>query len=532
MKRNTRINLLISLSYSLVLILGMFMGYKFLKDQGYVLEKRTKYADNSPEKVDEILHIINGNYVDDVDTRKLANLPLDSVLHRLDPHSSYLPPTKALALAEDLEGNFEGIGVEYYILKDTLLVTGVVKDGPAWQAGIQKGDKILKVDTMVISGRNLPREKMTGRFKGRRGTTVKLTLLHPGNILPSAVNVTRGSVRLSSIDAAYMLNPETGYVRISKFGAQTDQDFADAAKMLRGRGMRKLVLDLRDNGGGYLMAATGLADQFLPENKLIVYTEGRHEPRTEYFSTGTGEFTREKLAVLINENSASASEIVAGAMQDLKRGVIIGRRSFGKGLVQEQFPFNDGSALNLTIARYYTPSGRSIQKSYRKGFDAYRHEVEERLNNGELTADVSASDTLPKATMQVPIPKKFMPGGILPDVFVKLDTSGYNKAYVTLLNKKIITDYVLEVLASRYNKAYVEANLDTFSLNDAEFKDFVKYLRRNQIKLDFGQLNNAKALICNDLRALLYRYHLGDAGYYRALNANDAVIKQAMASLQ
>ncbi|WP_090881956.1 S41 family peptidase [Pedobacter rhizosphaerae] len=535
MKKNTRYNLLIALSYSIVLIAGMILGIKFIKDQGFGVQRSPQLANTNSEKLDEILHIINKNYVDEINTDSLHNLPIDSVLHQLDPHSVYLPPTDAQDMTDNLEGNFEGVGIEYYMLNDTMMVTGVVKDGPAYQAGIKLGDKILSIDSTMVSGRMLPKDQLTGRFRGKSGTGVGVVLLHNGSTQPNRIMVTRGKVNISSIDAAYMINNETGYVRISKFGANTDSDFSAAAANLKAKGMKKLILDLRDNGGGYFTAATGLADQFLPENKLIVYTQGKHEPRTDYFSTGTGAFQNGKLAILINENTASASEIVAGAIQDLGRGIIVGRRSFGKGLVQEQFAFNDGSALNLTIARYYTPSGRSIQKSYKKGYDAYKHELDERMMDGELTGDrTSFKDSIEKAEgVNVNIPKRIKPvGGIQPDVFVKLDTAGYNRFYSTLVSKKILSDYVFNILTFRYSAAFVEQNINTFNISDNDFKDFIGFMQRRNVPIDRFQLYNSKAIILNDLKALLCRYYLGDVGYYKAANQSDNAVKQALANLQ
>lgn len=534
MKKNTRTNLLIALTYSITLIGGMCLGYKFLMDQGKV-EIKPKYVDNSNvQKVEDIIHIIKKKYVDEVNADSLVHLPIDSLLHQLDPHSIYLPATKADELAKTLEGNFEGIGVEYYILNDTLLVTNVLKDGPAYLGGVKQGDKILKIDSVVVSGRSLPQSAMMGKIKGKRGTPVQLSLLHNGSTVPVTLTIKRGKVQVSSIDVAYMLNPETAYIRISNFGANTDADFVNAIKSLKAKGMRKLVLDLRDNGGGYLSAATGLANQFLPENKLIVYTKGKHEPRTDYYATGNGEFEQGKLAVLINENSASASEIFAGAMQDLDRGIIIGRRSFGKGLVQEQFAFEDGSALNLTIARYYTPLGRSIQKSYKKGYKAYQHEIEDRLNDGELTASKLKIDSLKKSSAFVTQGGKrvFEGGGIQPDIHVKLDTVGYNKFYIKLREKKILIDFVFDVLAERYAADYLNQNLMSFSISDKDYIDFLKYIKAKNITADAKQLVSSKSLIYNDLKLMLYKYHLGDAGYYKAYNLSDKMIKQALVSLQ
>ncbi|WP_316786416.1 S41 family peptidase [Pedobacter frigiditerrae] len=535
MKKSTRFNILIALTYSVTLIGGMFLGYKFLKDQGFQINRDARLATTEAQKVEDIIHIINKNYVDDVNADSLHHLPIDSLLHQLDPHSMYLPATKAFELEEALEGNFEGIGVEYYILNDTLLVTNVLKDGPAFFAGVKQGDKILRVDSAYVSGKSLPRSEMIGKIKGRRGTSVLISFLRPGNTVPTLLNIKRGKVDVSSIDAAYMLNNETAYVRISKFGANTDNDFIETVRSLKTKGMKKLVLDLRDNGGGYVTAATGLANQFLPENKLIVYTEGKHEPRTDYYTTGGGEFEQGKLAVLINENSASASEIFAGAIQDLDRGIIIGRRSFGKGLVQEQFAFDDGSALNLTIARYYTPLGRSIQKSYKKGYVAYQHELEDRYKDGELTAmNTKTRDSLQKTFIYTTQSGKrvYGGGGIQPDVYVKLDTLGYNKFYGTLVDKKVLIDFVFDVLADRYTSTYLAQSLNTFSINDTDYKDLLKYIQAKNINIDVKQLIASKPLIYNDLKLMLCKYHLGYAGYYKAHNLTDNVVKQALVSLQ
>lgn len=535
MKKSTRFNLLIALTYSVTLIGGMYLGYRFLKDQGFKVERPPRYAENSTQKVEDIIHIINKNYVDDVNADSLQHLPIDSLLHQLDPHSMYLPATKAYEYAETLQGNFEGIGVEYYIINDTLLVTHVIKDGPAFFAGVKQGDKILRIDSTYVSGRALPRSEMVGKIKGKRGTSVQLQVIQGITKLPITYQIKRGRVEVSSIDAAYMLTTETAYVRISKFGSNTDEDFVNAIRNLKTKGMKKLILDLRDNGGGYVTAATGLANQFLPENKLITYTEGKHEPRTDYFATGGGEFEQGKLAVLINENSASASEIFAGAIQDLDRGVIIGRRSFGKGLVQEQFPFEDGSALNLTIARYFTPLGRSIQKPYKKGYTAYQRELEDRFTDGELTAkNFKPKDSLVKmATFVTQAGKRvFGGGGIQPDVYVKLDTLGYNKFYANLVSKNILIDFVFGNLVDRYNASFITQNLNTFTISETDYKDLLKYLQAKNIVLDPKQLATAKPLIYNDLKVMLCKYYMGDVGYYKANNLTDNVIKQALTSLQ
>ncbi len=532
MKQPSRNNVLIALTYSVTLTLGMYLGYRFLKDQGFRVSSAIAFNDEPVDKRTEIINIIDNNYVDEVNADSLKHLHIDSLLHQLDPHSAYLPPLKAFEFAENLDGNFGGIGVQYYVLNDTLMVTGVVKDGPAFNAGLKLGDKILKIDSTYVSGRDLPRDKMTGRIRGKMGTNVTLVLKRNSVQQPVTLNIMRDRVAVSSIDAGYMLNNETGYIRISKFGSKTDQDFTDYLRALKAKGMKKLILDLRDNGGGFLTAATGLANQLLAENKLIVYTEGKHEPRTDYISLGGGEFENGKLAVIINEQTASASEIIAGAVQDLDRGIIVGRRSFGKGLVQEQFAFQDGSALNLTIARYYTPLGRSIQKSYKKnGYDAYQNEVDDRYVEGEFTKSLPKPDSTVKPFVTAAGKKLYAGGGIQPDVFVKIDTTGFTRLYNDLIERKLIFDFVYDVLVNRYNLANLENSVEEFSVSEADLKDLVRYAQNRKVTVNQKQFAASKNLIKNDLKVLLYKYYMGDIGYFKAQNVTDPMVKQALVSL-
>jgi carboxyl-terminal processing protease len=316
-------------------------------------------------KVEKVIRIINENYVDSVKLDTVEDMAIQEILKHLDPHSAYLAPEDAQLLSDDLEGNFNGIGIEYYILNDTLLITSVKHGGPAFKAGIKHGDKILAINKKPVAGIRVTSRHIVDQIRGKRGSAVELLVKR--DTIRKSFSMLRDRIIVSSIDAAYMLTGQSAYIKISKFGARTDEDFHASLLKLKKQGMKNLVLDLRDNGGGYLNSATALADEFLADQELIVYTQGLHEPRTDYFASSKGDFENGKLVVLIDENTASASEIIAGAVQDLERGTIIGRRSFGKGLVQEQFDFGDGSALNLTIARYYTASGRSIQKSYKKG---------------------------------------------------------------------------------------------------------------------------------------------------------------------
>ncbi len=399
------------------------------------------------EKLDRILKIVKNNYVDNVNTDSLENLAIDEILGSLDPHSIYLPPIEAKTQNESLEGNFEGIGIEYYVINDTLFVTHVREHGPSFKAGLLKGDRIIGVNGGDLKEKGLLSENIIKKLRGKKGSKVIVSVLRNNSLIAKQFEITRDKIIVSSIDAAFMMKPTVGFIKISKFGSNTEEDFVVELNKLQKNGMQSLILDLRGNGGGYLNSATALADQFLPDGKLIVYTKGSHEPRTDYLATTEGAFEKGKLMVLIDEGTASASEILAGALQDLDRGVIIGRRSFGKGLVQEQFGFGDGSAMNLTIARYYTPSGRSIQKSYSKGTAAYHDEINHRFEHGEYSSLDSAlkDSTFSSYTHQYKTSSGrivYGGGGIMPDIFIPLDTTNITSFYQNLSRQSIIPEYV------------------------------------------------------------------------------------------
>ncbi|NEU10166.1 S41 family peptidase [Flavihumibacter sp. R14] len=533
----TRKNLLIAAAYASVLIAGMVLGPKFSGEN-----KNTRNGSFLPfglgdrsEKIERLLRTIDENYVDSIAVDTLEDKAIEEIVNQLDPHTTYLAPTEAKLLAEDLEGNFNGIGIEYYILNDTILVTSVTPGGPADKSGLLRGDQILKINNFSSSGSHASATQIVQNIRGKTGTSVRLKIKRANNV--KIVDVVREQITISSIDASYMLNNETGYVKISRFGDQTDEDFIASLLRLQKAGLKNLVLDLRQNGGGYLNSATELADQFLGNKKLIVYTEGAHEPRTEYYATSEGRFEQGKLIVLIDENSASASEIVAGAVQDLDRGTIIGRRSFGKGLVQEQFDFGDGSALSLTVARYYTPSGRSIQKSYKKGTDDYYGEVGLRMKNGELSSDGKhLSDTLyDKEHTYVTKNGKVVygGGGIMPDIYVPVDTSGYTPYYYELSAKGVLNDFVFKYLASNESQyKTVDQLIKDFRLSDAGYLKLKQIAVKRDIQENERQAVLSRKLVESDLKALLARYYFGDEGFYRALNAGDRVIARSIEVLK
>lgn len=492
-------------------------------------------------KLDKILKVVKNNYVDSVNTDSLQELAIADILNSLDPHSVYLPPKAAKNQNESLEGNFDGIGIEYYVLNDTLFVTHVRRNGPSFKAGLLKGDKIIAVNGERMIGNSLQTNNIINKLRGKRGSKVDVAVVRKGLVSPKTFEIVRDRIVVSSIDVSFLIKGAIGFIKISKFGANTNEDFSEVLDELQQKGMKSLILDLRGNGGGYLSAATAIADQFLPDGKLIVYTQGLHEPRTEYKATADGTFEKGKLMVLIDEGTASASEIVTGALQDLDRATIIGRRSFGKGLVQEQFGFGDGSAMNLTIARYYTPSGRSIQKSYKNGFDAYRDEINHRFEHGDyLSLDSALNDSVFANHSKVYRTSKGKPvyagGGIMPDIFVPMDTTDITPFYEKVEQSSYIPDFVYgklinEISSNQYQSA--EDFSTHYHLSEANFKAFVDFCKKKGLKkLDAREIKTSKPLIVNEIEALLGRYYFSEEGFYRVYNQQDDFVKKALKELQ
>jgi carboxyl-terminal processing protease len=487
-------------------------------------------------KLDKVMQIVRKKYVDSINTDSVEGVTIDNLLHRLDPHSAYLQQRQAQSLTQQLQGGFDGIGIESQLLRDTLFVTQVYPGGPAAAANLPNGSRIITLNGQPFSGTRLTADKINDAFNG--GTNADLTLgvkEQPWQSI-KIFKIKRSRITLSSLDAAYITSPGTGYIKISKFGAATDEDFRTALNKLKASGMQKLVLDLRGNGGGYLNQATAMADEFLPKGKLIVYTLGQHEPRTDYLSTDSGVYEQGKLAVLIDEHSASASEILAGALQDLDRAVIVGRRSFGKGLVQEQFKFQDGSALNLTIARYYTPSGRSIQKSYKNGVDKYRNELVERQLKGELyTAQNNMEDSsfIDSAPYHTSAGKKvYGGGGIMPDIFIPEDPALATDLLFQLNRNKLFTAYAIDNMKPLLNRY---ANAATFASNykvsDDELTRFIVYASRTLKQMDSHEIGISRNYLKLLIKAKAARFKWGNEAYYKILNQNDEGLLKAIAAL-
>lgn len=515
----------------ILLLLGITIGM-LISDRNFA-DRSLGFSFSGSDKISKVLQLVDENYVDSVNVDSIEGASVNQLLQNLDPHSLYLPPQQAQSINERLDGGFNGIGIEYQLLRDTLIITQVYAGGPAAKAGLFVGSRVINVDHEKFSGTKLTNDRVNNVFKGAKDAAIVMDVENPTGKGTKTFAIKRGHVDLSSVNAAYMADEKTGYIKISKFAATTDIDFKAALKKLKADGMSKIVLDLRGNGGGYLNAATSLADEFLDKGKLIVYTKGIHEPRTDYFATDSGLFQQGKVTVLIDEYSASASEILAGALQDLDRATIVGRRSFGKGLVQQQFPFEDGSAVNLTVARYYTPSGRSIQKSYKGGLDSYRNELTQRMQKGELFSEQSnRDDTLlfKGSSFHTASGRKvYSGGGIMPDVFVPADTLENAMVVQNLNDLQLFTAYVIDRMQHQLAKYATGGDfVKGYTVSDDEFNDFILYSSKTLKQMDSHELLISKEFIKTILKANAARFKWGDNAFYEVMNVNDIAFKKAL----
>ncbi|MGP1480273.1 MAG: S41 family peptidase [Hoylesella enoeca] len=480
--------------------------------------------------------MIKNNYVDSVNESKLVEDGIRGMLEKLDPHSTYTTAKETKALTEPLEGSFEGIGVQFNIVQDTLLVIQTITNGPSEKVGILPGDRIVSVNDTAIAGVKMDRNEVVRRLRGPKGTQVRLGIVRRGIPGKLVFVVTRDKIPVKTIDAVYMIRPNVGYIRIGSFGATTYQEFMEGVARLKKQGMQDLVLDLQDNGGGYLMAAVGVANEFLKRNDLVVYTQGRASKRDEFRANGNGRLLDGKVAVLVNEFSASAAEIVTGAIQDQDRGSVVGRRTFGKGLVQRPIPFRDGSMIRLTIAHYYTPSGRCIQKPYQKGdIESYERELDNRYKHGELySADsIHFADSLKYQTLRQHR-TVYGGGGIMPDYFVPLDTLQFTRFHRMLNAKSIIINA---------NLRYVDNNRKTLKNRYKTFDDFntrftvpqslidaiLKEGEAQQIKpKDQAELKRTLPLLRIQLKALVARDLWDMDEYFQIMNETNHVVRKAL----
>lgn len=523
MRKETKGNLLVAATYAAVLFLGLLLGQHFSDENSWTGRSTLlplSIIDNS-NKVQRMIDLIAANYVDSIGIDALQDLAIDEIVAHLDPHSEYLRPNQALKQHETLEGSFEGIGIEYYNLNDTLMTVGLIPDGPAQQAGMRVGDKLLAINGDTIAGKPISEQALDKKIRGRRGTAIEIAIHRNGVDLPLPLKVMRDRVEVSSIDAAYLIDRVTAYIKIRRFGAKTADDFDRSLRNLKKQGAQRLILDLRENGGGYFNAATALASQFFDDKQLIVYTEGAHEPRVDYYSNADGLFGDGELAVLIDEHSASASEIVAGAIQDLGRGIIVGQRSYGKALVQEQFGFSDGSALNLTVARYYTPLGRCIQKSY-----PVTPDVPARIADHPLLGN---PDTAVYRTTSGKL--VYGGGGISPDVIVPADSSRASVLYRKIRQANLIETYVYGRLTKSVPTYSVENYLKGYFLPEKEYESFLRYIDDNGMAYSASEADAAKSMVRTDIEALLGRYYFGREAFFKVKNRSDKVLAKALLTL-
>ena len=482
-------------------------------------------------KLDALLTIVNYAYVDEVDNEKMVEDAIVGMLKELDPHSVYIPEKELKKMNEPLEGNFEGIGIQFNILRDTITVVSPISGGPSEKLGIMSGDKIVKIEGETVAGVEIKNSDVQSKLRGKKGTVVNVEIKRRGekDLIPFAI--TRDKIPLYSVDAAYMASPTIGYIKVNRFARTTMKEFHTALDTLKKKGAEDLILDLRGNGGGYLQTAFLLADEFLSQGKMIVYTSGDKQSKEEYKATSRGSFETGKLAILVDEGSASASEIVSGAIQDWDRGLVIGRRTFGKGLVQKPFPLPDGSAIRLTTARYYTPTGRSIQRPYEDGKEEYYKEISRRYKSGELMA-ADSIDFPDSLTFYTPNKRLvFGGGGIMPDVFIPLDTSFNSEYNRQLIRRGVYNEFTLTYLdknRKRYLKEYpnIESFKQNFKLTDEFMDDFFKFAEKKNVEKDEEGYEKSKMLIDTQIKALLARNLFDTSAYFEIINVlNDSYIE-------
>ncbi len=496
---------------AVVLVMGIQMGM-ILSSK----EKISFSGSGKPNTMDEVLAYVTAKYVDTVNISSIKQKGIEALLAQLDPHSVFIPYTQLVEVNQKMKGSFEGIGIEFFPVFDTATVVNVLGGGPSAQAGLKKGDKIVSVNDTLVAGKNYSDNSIKGKLKGTGGTKVKVGVMRRGEQEVKYFSIIRGKIPLSSVTASYMITPEIGFIKMESFSQTTEDEMHSALSKLKEAGMKKLILDLRGNGGGILDIAVDIADEFLSEKKLVVYTQGRVYPKQEYYTGKSGLFEDGGMCLLIDDESASASEILAGALQDYDRATIVGRRSFGKGLVQEQYTLSDSSGLRLTIARYYTPSGRSIQKSYKDGTENYYHEMINRYTNGELTNkdSIKLTDTTKYFTATGRV--VYGGGGIVPDVFVSVDTSLYSSS-ISRLSQSLIQETAYQ-FAINYQRVFSEA----------DFK-----LVEPTLKINFSQLSAIqKKQLVQNLESLSARMLKDENEYFRFQNGSDNDVLKALELLK
>jgi carboxyl-terminal processing protease len=536
METRRRIYIYLPIILALVLILGIWLGNKLSFQKSDKIQNALFNNKAHQDKLTDLINYVEQDYVDSVSDQDLTDHAIEGILDKLDPHSTYIPASEFTEVEDELNSNFEGIGIQFRIEKDTIMVIQTIPGGPSEKAGLRAGDRIVTINDSLMVGKSISSAKAVKKLKGKRGSQVKVGIHRRS--LPDLINftLTRDVIPTYSIDISYMVNDSIGYIKLSRFAENTYQELVSALTKLQAEEMTRLILDLRGNFGGYLQAAIKICDEFLPQGELIVYTEGKHRPNNYAYANKKGIFVKNPMVVLIDESSASASEILAGAIQDNDRGLIVGRRSFGKGLVQEQLDFEDGSAVRLTIARYHTPSGRNIQRPYKNGTKEYYEELYQRYTSGEMENpdSIAFSDTIKYYTRGGKV--VYGGGGIMPDVYVALKPDEKDLLYNRLIHQNLIFqfafDYTDKERASLERFKTADDFIKNFQVDDRIFNGFLDNVRKTGISFTPKELSDSEKKIKILLKAYIGRNLLDDPAFYPVYHEVDKIFQVGLDTLK
>lgn len=520
------LKLYIPVLLAVALVAGIFIGNRLNFNAG-----RNLPATSNGNKFDAIVNLINNAYVDSISTDSLIEKTIPQMLKNLDPHTTYIPAKEMVGVEEEMRGNFGGIGVQFSIQNDTVMVVDVISGGPSSRLGIMPGDRIISVNDTSLVGKGLKNEKVLLKLRGEKGTKVDIDIKRKGFKDPIAFSIIRGDIPIYSVDVFYMIDATTGYIKVSRFGEQTYEEFMAGMNDLDQQGMKNVIVDLRGNPGGYLNAVIKMVNEFLYKGELIVYTQGNSQPRKTFQADSKGVYRDKGIIVLIDDFSASASEIFAGAIQDNDRGWIVGRRSFGKGLVQEQIPFSDGSAVRLTVARYYTPSGRCIQKPYDKGNDEYYKDIMERAIHGEFQKEDSIKFSDKPKFKTLAGRTVYGGGGVMPDFFVPADTTGYSDYYSKVTQKGLVYQYALDYADSHRKELSTyktSADFEMYFSKVNVLNLFVAFAETKGIKTNPADMKVSSKIIDSQVKAYIARNIIGEKGFYPIIQNIDKTLLQAI----
>lgn len=528
---NRKISTWLPLLVAVTLIFGVWMGIKL---QSRKIGSMLPAQITNKSKLDMVLNLVEGHYVDSVNSSRMVEEAIPEILKQLDPHTTYIPAKDMQGVTEEMTGNFGGIGVQFSIQNDTVMVIDVISGGPSQKLGILAGDRIVRVDDSTLVGKNVKNETVFKKLRGPKGTSVKVGIWRKG--LPDLLsfNITRGDIPIFSVDVSYLIDEKTGYVKIGRFAERTYEEFMAALAKLGSGGAEQYIIDLRGNPGGYLSSVIRMVNEILDKGELIVYTAGRTQPKREFVADNRGKYFGKRVVVLVDEYAASASEIFAGAVQDNDRGTIIGRRTFGKGLVQEQIPFYDGSAIRLTVARYYTPSGRCIQKPYTKGTDDYYADLSRRFTHGELEQkdSIHLTDTIKYYTRNKRV--VYGGGGIMPDIFVPADTTGNSGYLFKIMQKGLVYQFAFDYAdkhRAELSKLKSGSEFVTLLRSRSVFDGFLAYAVKNGIPTDQKGIQRSGKIIETQLMAYIARNIIGEEGFYSIISSIDNTLQEAVKSI-